>query len=333
MVSLNFAEMTNEQRRQLVDTQQTYSVWRAANLELEALGGMTISKSAGRQYVYETRGPVRTSLGRATPELLKKKADHSAKRKALSARVKSIRMRLEQMAPVNRAVQLGRMRGIVARIIREIDREGLLGDHVIVGGTNALHAYEVVCGVIINQDHVATTDADLIWDGDQNLFLAAKGVKREGLMGLLRRVDSSFVAAYGMNATNKDGFIVDLICPDTDEQPAIREGGDLIATPMPGIAWLFLAPRLEQVVVGEDGMPVRMVVPEARTFALHKLWVSRQPSRQIPKRRRDHSHAVLVAELVRTYMGQKFTQKVMPWLPKELRSLTKELSKARLDAS
>jgi hypothetical protein len=57
------------------------------------------------------------------------------------------------------------------------------------------------------------------------------------------------------------------------------------ATAMPGIQWLLDAPQFERIIIGEDGWPLRLVVPEPRTFALHKLWVSRREDRDPLKRR------------------------------------------------
>lgn len=331
MVSLDYAEMTNEQRRQLIDVQQAFTALRPASIELERMGTMSTVTVKGRQYVYENHGKVRKSLGPATPDLLQRKARHDDKRKALKSRVDTINKRINGMSGVNKALGIGRMRSIVGRIIRELDREGLLGEHVIIAGTNAMHAYETACGVLISQQHVATTDADLVWDGSHNLFLAAKGVRREGIMGILRRVDHSFAADFGFNAANSEGFIVDLICPEDTDPTTMNRDSDLEATPMGGIDWLLAAPKFEHVIVADDGMPARIVVPEPRTFALHKLWVSRQDSRQITKRRRDVSHAALVAELVKTYMTSKFVAKDMPWLPPELCKLVKETSKLKIE--
>lgn len=278
--------------------------------------------------MYEVHGTVRKSLGRETSELIKKKRAHDARRAALRETADRLEKRIEQMAPVNRALGLGRIQGIAARILRELDREGLLGTHVIVAGTNALHAYEVATGTILGSESVATTDADLLWDTSQSLLLAATGVRREGIMGILRRVDRSFVADYGFNATNRDGYIVDLICPETDDPTTMKAGADLEATPMPGAGWLLQAPQFEQTIIGEDGKPLRMVVPEPRTFALHKLWVSQRDDRSPLKRPRDAAHARLVAHLARKYLRLKFASSDMQWLPKELRVLIKDLKDA-----
>jgi hypothetical protein len=322
---MSFGELSNEQRRQLIDVQQAFSAWRPASRELRDLGSLIWQTSRDKRYLCEQHHKVRKSLGRETADLRKRKQEHDAKRAALTSRVRGLRKRLDQMAPVNRALALGRIPSIAAGILRELDRENLLGTHIIVAGTNALYAYEAATGTVLSSEHVATTDADLLWDSSQSLLLAATGVKREGLLGILKRVDRSFSADYGLNPTNRDGYVVDLLCPETDDFQTMRVGADIEATQMPGIEWLLAAPQLEATIVGEDGYPLRIVVPEPRTFALHKLWVSLRSDRQAPKRARDKAHARVVAELVRTYLRQPFTVKDMPWLPKELRPLLKEL--------
>ncbi len=322
---MEFTELSSEQRRQLIDAQQVFSVWRPATTELAGLGTLQITVVKGRRYIYHKLHGVRKSLGRETPALAKRKVDHDAKRKELRSRINSTRKRLDAMAPVNRALGLNRLPTIAARILRELDSVGLLGKHVIVAGTNALFAYEAATGVVLGSQFVSTADADLLWDTRQSLLLAATGVQKDGLLGLLRRVDHSFKADFGFNATNRDGYIVDLLCPEPADMTIMRAEGDLEATEMKGAQWLLAPKHFEQVVIGGDGMPVRMVVPEPRTFALHKLWVSRQDSRQPIKRPRDIDHALVVAALAKQYLRLAFTTKDTPWLPKELKSLLKEI--------
>ncbi|MEP7248083.1 MAG: nucleotidyltransferase domain-containing protein [Gammaproteobacteria bacterium] len=326
---MEFLELTNEQRRQLIDAQQLYASWRPASAELERMGSLIWQTSKGRRYLTEQHGRVRKSLGRETPELRAKKDAHDQKRKALTTKVKGLKKRLDQMAPVNRALKLGRMPTIAANILRELDRENLLGSHIIVAGTNALYAYEGATGTLLDSQHVATTDADLLWDSNQSLLLAATGVPREGLLGILRRADKTFKSDYGLNPTNDDGYIVDLLCAETDNFQTMKVDADVEATKMPGVQWLLSSPQLEAIVIAEDGYPVRVVVPDPRTFALHKLWVSRRPDRQTLKRPRDATHAEVVAELAKRYLQQPLVIKEMVGLPKELKALVKDLKQVK----
>lgn len=329
MLVPGYFELSNEQRRQLIDVLQVFSGFHRASQALQGMGSLYWQSSKDKRYLYEKRGGVRKSLGRETPALIKRQKEHEARRSSSEAIAKGLRKRLDDMAPVNRALRLGRLPSIAARIVRELDREGMLGSHIIVAGTNALFAYEAATGTIIGSEHVATTDADLLWDTSQSLLLAATGVKREGIMGILKKVDRSFQADYGMNPTNRDGYIVDLLCPETDDFDTMKAGSDILAVQMIGTDWLLKAPQLEQVVIGEDGWPARMVVPEPRTFALHKAWVSRRSDRQPIKRPRDLAHAHLVSALVQKYLQQSFVLKDMPWLPKELKAEAKELKKVK----
>lgn len=270
MPDLTYAEMSNEQRRQFIDVQQTFDAWRKNDAALQSKGSLYWHASKGRSYLYEKHGSIRKSHGPKSPALIKLKSAHDAERKRLSSATKTMRNRLEAMAPVNRALRIGRVPTVAAKIIREINAEGLLGSHIVVAGTNALYAYEAASGVILSSEYVATTDADLLWDTRQSLLLAATNIKPEGIMGILQRVDKSFSADYGMNATNRDGYVVDLLCPEPADQLTMNAGPDLEAIEMPGANWLLDAPRFEHMAVGEDGLPVRMVVPDPRTYALHK---------------------------------------------------------------
>lgn len=329
---MDYVEMDNEQRRQFIDAQQAYATWRPADLALRDIGSLHWQRSKGARYLIEKHGTVRKSLGRETPELLQKKDGFDARKKALKARAAASGKRLERIANVNKALRLGRLRRIVAEVLRELDARGLLGKHVIVVGTNALHAYEATYGVLIGSEHVATTDADLLWDARKSLQLVSKDVGEEGLMGILRHVDPSFTADYGFNATNDDGYIVELLTPEIEKRVPLLEGlggRDLEAAAMPGMIWLLEAPHLEEVVIADDGWPVRMVVPDPRTFALHKLWVSRQASRRPVSRRKDEAHAHLLADLITTHTNDRFVSKTMSWLPKELKALLKEFKPAK----
>src|SRR4026207_802205 len=123
-LGMHLPELSNEQRRQLIDAQQAFSGWRPAARELTKMGTLRSQTSKGRRYMYEVHGAVRKSLGPETPALLKTKAEHDVRRAALKRNMKAIERRLDDMAPVNRALRLGRMPDIAARIVRALDQTG-----------------------------------------------------------------------------------------------------------------------------------------------------------------------------------------------------------------
>lgn len=91
-------------------------------------------------------------------------------------RLKALAGRLDELAPVNRAMGLGRVPVTAARILRECDKAELLGDHLIVVGTNALFAYEAAARVQIESGLVASGDIDLLHDARHHLSLALQDI-------------------------------------------------------------------------------------------------------------------------------------------------------------
>ena len=73
---------------------------------------------------------------------------------------------------------------------------------------------------------------------------------------------------------------------------------------MPGTEWLLAAPHFEQTIIGEDGRPLRIVVPEPRTFALHKLWLAKKPARNPLKRPKDRKQGMALLNAVAEAMPQ-----------------------------
>ncbi len=73
---------------------------------------------------------------------------------------------------------------------------------------------------------------------------------------------------------------------------------ELVAVPIRSLNWLLSSPKITEVVIGSDGAPAPMVCADPRSFALHKLWLSSQLSRDPLKKSRDHAQAMAVASMV-----------------------------------
>lgn len=58
--------------------------------------------------------------------------------------------------------------------------------------------------------------------------------------------------------------------------------------------WLLKGRFVTRVVVGRDGSPARMVVPDPRWFALQKLWMSEQEKRNPLKRGKERQDIALL---------------------------------------
>lgn len=94
---------------------------------------------------------------------------------------------------------------------------------------------------------------------------------------------------------------------------------DLEAVAIDGLIWHESAPAFEGVAIDARGVPVRLVVPDPRAFAVHKLWLSAKPDRNPLKRRRDEAQARGVAALTARYLTH------LPFEPGALRNFPSAL--------
>ncbi len=329
---IRYKELSNEQIRQMVDSEQAFQSWHETRDEFlhgyegSYKGTMKWKTRESGQYLYRILNGVEKSLGARSPETEKIKADYTKARNRLRDRLKTQEQKLQHLARINRALRLARVPNIAARILARLDEAGLLGSHLTVVGTNALFAYEAKAGVQIDSDVLATEDVDFLYDARRHLKLVSGDIKRSGLMGILKEVDDSFVRSkQAFRAANKDGYLVDLIRPqDVDELRSKLKGqlgeldDDLIASPIEGLEWLLHAPRFQQVAIAQNGRPVLISTVDPRVYALHKIWVAQNAPLRGAKKRRDLDQARIVASLAIEGMGLSLDDKALSAFPAAL---------------
>ncbi|MFL6845779.1 MAG: GSU2403 family nucleotidyltransferase fold protein [Allosphingosinicella sp.] len=330
--------LSASQARQLVDCEQVYAAYRAARREYSQrfAGAMAWKGVRGRQYLYRKKEQVWRSLGPRLPETERTYEQFCKGREKLKARRKSLDDEIRRMAPVNRAMRLGRVPWIAARLLRKLERAGLLGHGLRVAGTHALFAYERMGGVHFRSEALATNDIDPLRDSRAGLSFVGADLREPGLLGVLRSIDPTFhpTEVGSFRAVNDKGFMVDLITPML-RNPAVRASpaeseGDLRPVEIAGLAWLENSPTVEQIVIDDKGFPLTIVAPDPRAFALHKLWLSRRNDRDPVKRRRDAAQAGLVAAMLAAVLPHyRFDDPVLDAFPAEVRSLSAELMSAR----
>ena len=289
--------LTNEQSRQLIDIGHDHAARRAAQHEfVRSFRYAPRWRSiAGSEYFYIGE----TSHGVRSQKTQNAFAAYGEARQALQARLASLRARLENKAPVNVALRLGRVPKLPARILRALDAEGLLGKSLRVIGTHALFAYEIAAGEFFESDLLATTDLDLCWDAKERLVFLAEDGSQKTLLSIFKRVDRSFDSGklYGFSAVNDENFIIDVIAPrHEDSSPATGVAGDIAASPIPEVAALT-GQVFSAMSIGEDGLPVQIVCPLPDAFVAHKREISQSSGRKPLQRRRDAAQAEAVAKI------------------------------------
>ena len=288
----------------------------------------------GTEYLLRKTGKTETSLGVRSKETEAAYEAFSRGRADNKTRLTGLSARIDELAPINVAMGLGRVPNIAARILRECDERGLLGEQLVVVGTNALYAYEILAGVHLDSGLVASGDIDLLYDARRHISLAVSGLSTNGLIGILQKVDESFTATHprSFRAANRSGYLVDLIRPEAkdvfkDHLPTALTDlpDDLEGAAIFGLGWLVNSPKLDAIAVDDKGYPVRLVVIDPRAFALHKAWLSKRPDREQTKAMRDLEQAKAAAIIATRYLKKSFDGSELTALPNALREVAPKL--------
>lgn len=318
--------LTDQQRLFLVDTIQLYEAWHSATLQVRSHRyGMKWLKSGNGEYLVRLSDASGNgkSLGPRSPETEETYEKFTAGKARAEARLKATSARLTDQAQLNKALRLGRIPVIAAKILRELDLSAARDDFRIVG-THALYAYETMAGVHFMQELLASGDIDLLYDPRKSLRVVSSRLDGDGLLGLLRRVDKSFGAMTenSYRAINDHGFMVDLIIPQRAihcNEPIRFAPTDLAAAEVPNLQWLANAPAVVEIAIAANGLPVRMKAPDPRAFLIHKYWLSNQVDRDPLKKQRDLHQAEILFEAIINYLPQyKLQHEHLKYLPKNV---------------
>ena len=324
-------DLTGEQRRQFIDTQQVYEAWLNADDERlrRFVGSMRWVERNGADYLLRKVRQAETSLGPRSQETERAFAAFTDGRQRNKDLLAGLSDRLNSLAKVNVAMGLGRVPAIAARILRRCAETNLLGKQLLVVGTNSLFAYEALAGVQISSGLVATGDIDLLFDSRRRIsFVTQEKVTQSGLIGILRKVDKSFkpLQPRAFRAVNRDGYLVDLIRPKTKSiledkslTSIISIADDLEGAPIDGLQWLINAPKTEAIAIDERGYPVKIPTVDPRVFALHKAWLAQRPDRSAVKAVRDREQAQVAARLATGYLNLPLDSERLKGLPAALR--------------
>lgn len=327
---MKLKELSTEQRRIAVDTAQLYE--HLVELQAERLtlrGGLYWKTVAGHDYLVRVtdRTGGNRSLGPRSPETENAYREFVKSKSDLDVRIKSINEEIARQAKFCVAAGVNRVPRLASDIVRSLDASGLLGSHLIILGSHAMYAYEMAAGVQLKAGLLQTEDLDTLLNTKAEIELAGS-VRSAGLLGILQDVDATFKPQRkrSFRAVNAKGFMVDLIRAPIDAAgglalTSIGTGIDLVAEQLRGLEWLTALPLMSQIVIADNGFPVRFVVPEPRVFALHKLWVSLHPTRDPIKRKRDLHQAEAVVQLSLDYFNLRFDDPAIKALPSDLTSM------------
>ena len=280
-------EYTPNALRTLANLDQDYIHWMDACRQLAA--GRLAWKTRGEaDYLYRIRGAVETSLGRRSP---KTEQLHEAYEHAVSVK-KNTENRLRMNAALCKTQRLPTMSAFGGEVLRALDLQGEVGDDgVMVVGTNALLAYEQLAQRALDQSLMETMDFDLAWR-------RTKPYSGRPVVDALKKADQTWTINQErpFQLLNAKGEEVELLVAPSRLENFPMNG--LRPVDIPEQDWLLLGIPVEQVVPCQNRHAARVVAPDPRYFALHKLFMSESPKRNALKKKKDFAQGEAVLELV-----------------------------------
>jgi hypothetical protein len=299
-------QINDEGRRLLVNLAQHYDEWMINVRELRgfAKGRLTWKTVASRDYLYSVvdgRGNG-TSLGPRSAE-----TEATFDRWIIAKdRVTQLRAVLMQDAALYKALRLPRISSAAAAVLQKLDEHALLGTAVFVVGTNALAAYEIEASYRFAARHGgidSTQDFDITWIDDPHATKLTMHTSKPGLEQVLKEVDSTYTinTERTFQIRNATGYEVEVLLP-ASIQYSFPANERIQPIPLREQDWLLPGTRVDHVVLGLDGTPARLVVPDPRLFALHKLWLSSKPGRDRNKVDKDRAQAHALLDAINEHM-------------------------------
>lgn len=289
-------QFTEEQARYAINLTQQYQVWIEADRALAAMPYNLVRKEVkGRSYLYEVidRKNNAKSLGPWTDATEKRFDDYKRAKREIKDRLSKSAESLSITCRLYRTLRLPQIDSAAAKILRESDRRRLLGEQLLVVGTNAMPAYSFEAGGFIRNVPEETFDFDMAWSAD-DMPKDARPV-----WNMLKAVDPTFTVntERPFQARNSKAYEFELLAAPSRFGTMTKRDRP---SPVPLVEqeWLLNGRPVDHVIVSRDLKPARIVAPDPRWFALHKLWMSEKPSRNPLKKPKDRKQGLALLDAV-----------------------------------
>lgn len=276
-------QFNEEQLRILENLHVSYDAWLLASRALADLGPrLAWKRIKDRDYLYQIRDGRGngTSLGPRSAETESRHDNYVQARQQAEESLAALKRKQQQYGLMYRALRLPTVGTMVGRLLRALDVQRLLGDAVLVVGTNTFPAYELEAGERFATGLDATEDFDLAWAAEKKVVLHAAPAYGGALLHVLKSVDPTFTVngERPFQARNAEAYEVEiLVAPSRVENYPFTES--LRPVPLPEQEWLLLGRPVSQVLCDRSGTPCRIAAPDPRWMALHKCWLADKPER------------------------------------------------------
>lgn len=327
-----FGPFSSDAQRVAANLEQAYQAWLDAKRELEALPvSMYWVNKNGAQYltVKQRSQDAGASAGSRNAATERRYTEFVEGKSQLKERLAGLEHQLDERVALYRRLRLPSLPDRQGEILRRLDIEQMLGNDLMVVGTNAFAAYELACGARFPTGNEETEDFDLAWCRHTRASLMAVRSADAGpsetrtLFAVLKDIDSSYRISprRPYQAVNDAGYEVELLAaPSTHPLPA-AEAFDPMAS-LVEQEWLLMGSPVAVVAATLRGRACPLYVPDPRWMALHKLWLAEKPERNPLKRAKDQRQGEVLLDAVRHFLPHSHPVGVdfVLDLPEELRA-------------
>ena len=312
-MSFLFLEYNDAQRKQRINAKMIYTSFLQTlqTYNLSYRYKMIWQKQANGEEVLakvHLKSQKREYLGKKNEQTLHIRQEFEKQKASIKEKLDILKEKLKREEKLNKVEGVTRAPKELVALFRKINELGL-DTKVIAIGTNSLYAYEARCGVIIEQEHLATYDIDLLNKKDKGIsFIFHELMNSKKAEEFLQNIDPSFVKnpLIPYRFENKSGVWVELINPFSDsvKEESFKENlfFDVMPLSMRGIQWLENARLFSEMIIGDDGKCAFIHAVHPIEYAVYKNWLSKQEDRDYEKYSRDLQQSKLVTQLMQEYM-------------------------------
>ncbi len=303
---------TEEDKRIAINFEMAYDNWLERSLHPSLQNSMHIKEIGGHRYLYTSKNKLNKtekSLGLFDTENENKYNSFLTERETNKKYEAEAFEHLSQIALQFNTIKIPKVNKTVGKILRKFDSSDLLGRYFLVVGSISFYAYGVAAGVKDNNFYKPTLDLDFTWYRqaylkENNLLNMPQTLiehdNYKTFISELRQIDPSFNLHHKKKyqAINSKAFEVEILCSPTSMPSLNRLEKNLEPYPIEEQEWLLKGTPIRQIVIDEDNLPVPINAPDPRWMALHKLWLSKKPSRDPRKVTKDWEQGLSLMRLI-----------------------------------
>lgn len=249
----------------------------------------------------------REYLGRRTKETEEISVQFRNSKQQVKERLKNLKEKLRRDEKLNKIEGIARAPKELVALFCKINELGL-DDKLIVIGTNSLYAYESKAGIMIEEEHLATHDIDILNRKDKGIsFIFNTLSQTSTALELLQSIDKSFYQSPKVpyRFINNDGVWIELIVPSVSEIQKSTQNDffcDVMPLAMEGLQWIENARLFKETIIGLDGRSANMSTIHPLEYAIYKNWLGQREDRDLLKHTRDIEQSRLVTKIITEYM-------------------------------